>query len=55
MVTGWVSENEARVSGFFMRLMTILMPGCFRKESLKYMENFKAFAETGADCRDTVK
>ena len=50
--TRWVSENEASVSGFMMRLVTILMPGCFKKESWKFMENFKAFAETGADVRE---
>ena len=49
--TRWVSENEAKVSGFFMRLMTIVMPNCFRNVSFKYMKNFKAYAETGADVR----
>ena len=29
------------------------MTGCFKKESLKYMTNFKAFAETGADVRES--
>ena len=50
--TRWISENDAQVSGFMMRLVTLVMPGCFRKESLTYMQNFKAFAETGADIRD---
>ena len=50
--TKWVSENEAKVSGIVMRIFALLMPGCFRKESLKYMTNFKAFAETGADIRE---
>lgn len=49
--TKWISDNDAQVSGFMMRLMTILMPGCFRKQSWKYMENFKAFAEEGRDLR----
>lgn len=50
--TRWVSDNTASVSGVMMRLMTIFMPGCFRKESFSFMENFKAFAESGADVRD---
>ena len=45
------TENTALVSGLFMGLIVLLMPGCFKKESLNYMENFKAFAETGADVR----
>ena len=32
-----------------------IMPGCFKKESFKYMTNFKAFAETGADVRESGK
>ena len=42
-------ENEVRISGFMMRFISIMMLGCFEKESRKYMENFRAFAETGAD------
>ena len=49
--TRWLSGNEAKVSGFMMCLISVIMPGCFRKESQKYMENFKAFAETVADVR----
>ena len=33
-------------------LITLIMPGCFKKESLKYMTYFKAVAETGADIRE---
>lgn len=51
--TRWISDNEGNVSGFLMRLVTLFMPGCFRKQSYLYMENFKAFAETGADVRET--
>ena len=50
--TRWITDNEAQTSGFLMRLVGFLMPGCFKKESYKYMVNFKAFAETGADVRD---
>ncbi len=42
--TRWVSENEFRFKGL-MALMGFLMPGAFRKESLKQMVAFKQFAE----------
>lgn len=53
--TRWVSENESKVSGFMMRIISIIMPGCFKNESWKYMENFKAFAEDGSDVREKAK
>lgn len=43
--TKWIVENEFRLSGF-MRLMGLLMPGAFRKESFKIMKQFKDFAES---------
>lgn len=42
--TRWKSVNEFRCGGF-MKLMTRLMPGAFKKQSLTYMKNFKKFAE----------
>ncbi|GLU45606.1 hypothetical protein Musp01_32300 [Muricauda sp. NBRC 101325] len=45
--TRWVSESEFQFSGLGMKLMGFLMPGAFKKQSLKYMEDFKAFAEDG--------
>ena len=45
--TRWISESEFQFSGFGMKLMGLLMPGAFKKQSLKYMEDFKAFAENG--------
>jgi hypothetical protein len=47
-----VSENEYRFSGLLMRLVGILMPGTFRRQSLQHMQDFKAFAEHGKDVRD---
>jgi hypothetical protein len=35
-----------------MRLVGLLMPGAFRKQSLQHMRDFKAFAEHGTDVRD---
>jgi hypothetical protein len=49
--TLWVSENEYRFSGLLMRLVGLLMPGAFRKQSLQHMQDFKAFAEQGKDVR----
>ena len=51
--TLWVSENEYRFSGLLMRLVGLLMPGAFRKQSLQHMQDFKAFAEQGRDVRES--
>ena len=45
--TLWVSESEFQFSGIFMKLMGFFMPGAFKKQSCQYLEDFKAFAETG--------
>ena len=42
--TRWVNETEFRCKGF-MRLLTTLRPGMFKKQTLKSMTDFKAFAE----------
>ena len=49
--TLWASENEYRFSGL-MRLVAPLMRGAFRKQSLRHMQDFQAFAEQGADVRE---
>jgi hypothetical protein len=49
--TLWVSENEYRFDGLMMRLVGLVMPGAFRKQSLQHMQDFKAFAEQGKDVR----
>lgn len=43
--TRYVSENEFRFSGF-MKIMGWLMPGAFKKQSQKYMDQFKEFVES---------
>jgi hypothetical protein len=48
--TRWVSENEFRFRGF-MRLVGLVFRGAFPRQSLQYMQDFKAFAETGKDVR----
>ena len=50
--TLWVSESEYRFSGLLMRLVGLLMPGAFRKQSQQHMQDFKAFAEQGKDVRE---
>lgn len=42
--TKWVSYNEFQFKGF-MKLIGFIMPGAFKKQSLKYMQDFKQFAE----------
>ncbi|MFI5716504.1 SRPBCC family protein [Nocardia sp. NPDC051750] len=51
--TLWESENEYRFDGLMMKLVGLLMPGAFRKQSLQHMQDFKAFAEQGKDVRET--
>jgi hypothetical protein len=50
--TLWESESEYRFDSLLMRLVGLLMPGAFRKQSLLHMQDFKAFAEQGKDVRD---
>lgn len=49
--TLWVQDSEYRFSNLLMRLVGLLMPGVFRKQSQQHMEDFKAFAEQGKDVR----
>lgn len=52
--TLWESENEYRFGGLLMKLVGLLMPGAFRKQSLQHMQDFKAFAEQGEDVREAT-
>lgn len=45
--TKWISESEFTFSNFGMKLLGFLFPGMFKKQSMKYLNNFKAFAEEG--------
>ena len=49
--TLWRSESEFRFSGLLMRLVGLLMPRSFHRQSQQHMEDFKAFAEQGKDVR----
>ena len=42
--TKWRIDNDFKGKGM-LALMLFLMPGMFKKQSLKFMNNFKAFAE----------
>ncbi len=44
--TKWISETEFRMAGF-MKVLAVLAPGMFKKQSMQFLVNFKAFAETG--------
>ena len=46
--TQWISENEFVFSGF-MKVIGFLAKSAFPKQSLKYLRDFKAFAEDGVD------
>ncbi len=43
--TDWRMENEFRCRGF-MRLMTLFLPGMFRRQTAKSMADFRRFAES---------
>ncbi|MFK7755784.1 MAG: SRPBCC family protein [Flavobacteriales bacterium] len=43
--TLWETETEMHFSGF-MKVIGFLMPSSFKKNSFKFMENFKEFAES---------
>lgn len=49
--TKYIAENEFKMGSFMMRMMGVLMPGAFKKQTLKYMESFKRFAEAEAKQR----
>ncbi|WP_280459701.1 SRPBCC family protein [Nocardia carnea] len=50
--TLWEQESEYRFNSLLMRLVGLLMPGSFHKQSQQHMQDFKAFAEQGKDVRD---
>jgi hypothetical protein len=43
--TKWVTESEFRFSGM-MKLLGFLFPGMFKKQSQKFLDDFKKFAES---------
>ena len=45
--TKWISKTEFMPLTFMMRIMMALMPRAFKKQSIKYMQDFKNFVENG--------
>ena len=45
--TKWISKTEFQPTSIRMRLLLFLMPSAFKKQSLKYMADFKSFVEEG--------
>lgn len=43
--TKYITQQEFKFTGLFMKLMGFLMPGSFKKQSQKNLEAFKKFAE----------
>ena len=43
--TRYITEQEFQFKGF-MKCIAFLMPGAFKKESMKHLVNFKKFAES---------
>lgn len=46
-LTKWTSKSEYIPLNLSMRLMLFFMPNTFKKQSQKYMQDFKNFAENG--------
>lgn len=44
--TRWIADSEFKFSGF-MRIIGLLNPGAFKKQSKQFMKDFKEFAERG--------
>jgi len=43
--TRWESHCRYEFSSIMLKLMGLIVPGMFRKQNMKFLENFKAFAE----------
>lgn len=50
--TKWESTCSYEFRGFVLRMMAFFCPGMFRRQNMKFLRNFKAFAEEGRDVRD---
>ena len=45
--TKWICKNEFEPTNFKMNAMLFLMPRAFKKQTKRYMKNFKNFIENG--------
>ena len=53
--TRWESTCTYHMKSPMLRVMGFLMPGMFKKQNQKLLDQFKAFCETGADVRDQAR
>jgi hypothetical protein len=53
-LTRWESTCCYEFSSWFLKLMGLVCPGMFRRQNLKFMENFKAFCEHGASVKQEL-
>jgi carbon monoxide dehydrogenase subunit G len=44
--TKYITEQEFELQNFMMKFLAFVMPGMFKKQSMKYLESFKKFAES---------
>lgn len=49
--TRWTSTCSYEFGSLMLKVMGWLFPGRFREQNLKFLRNFKAYAELGADIR----
>lgn len=49
--TRWIADSEFKFTGF-MKIIGLLKPGAFKKQSQQYMNDFKDFAESGKTVLD---
>lgn len=45
--TRWISVSEFKFNSIFMKVMGFFLPGSFKKQSLRYMQDFKNYMESG--------
>jgi hypothetical protein len=53
--TLWESHNVFEFGSWPMKLIGLVFPGMFKAQSMKYAEDFKAFAERGVVVRQAAK
>ena len=53
--TRWESTCGYEFDSVMLKIMGFLMPGMFRKQNQKFLNNFRAFCEHGHDVRDAKK
>jgi hypothetical protein len=51
--TRWRSDSVFKFSSFGLKFFSWIMPGAFKKQSMVYLKDFKAFAEQDISVLDT--